>query len=240
MNSTWKYLKDCEGVYAISDRGEIRCDVALGGTPPGARKLNIVHAGYLQFHYTPIRLENGHFIRPHPTPPRRNVLVHRLVYETFIGPIPPRKQINHKNGVVNDNRVENLEIMTAKENVKHSIEVLGHSREGTKNHQAKLTEEQVISIRRRARAGEKFGALAREFRVSAVLIKKVATGESWQHLSEPVAPKGAWFNQHKLTSEEKEQINHALQQNALVPELSQRYNVTKTTIYNMRRALRSA
>lgn len=42
--------------------------------------------------------------------------VHRLVYEAFKGVIPEGLHVNHINEVKTDNRIDNLNLMTAKEN----------------------------------------------------------------------------------------------------------------------------
>ena len=43
--------------------------------------------------------------------------LHRLVYEAFYGEIPKGMQVNHINEIKTDNRLENLNLMTPKENI---------------------------------------------------------------------------------------------------------------------------
>jgi len=52
--------------------------------------------------------------------------VHALIAAAFIGPRPKGKQINHKNGIKNDNRPSNLEYVTPQQNIWHSTYILGN------------------------------------------------------------------------------------------------------------------
>lgn len=49
----------------------------------------------------------------------KNVRVHRIIWITFNGEIPSGYEINHKNEVRNDNRLENLELLTHQANLRY-------------------------------------------------------------------------------------------------------------------------
>lgn len=53
------------------------------------------------------------------------IRAHRLIAASFLGDCVGR-EVNHKNGVRSDNRIENLEICTRSENQTHACRVLGN------------------------------------------------------------------------------------------------------------------
>lgn len=75
---------------------------------------------------------------------KKQFFVHRLVAMCYLENESGYGQINHKNGVKLDNRVENLEWVTAKQNVQHSIKT--GLRGSLKGKRWKVTGGQIMEI----------------------------------------------------------------------------------------------
>ncbi len=117
---------------------------------------------------------------------RKNIKVraHRLVWTYFNGSIPKDKQINHKNGVKDDNRPGNLEVVTQSQNAIHASRVLGvNNRRGEKNSNAILTEADVRRIKQRLFIGEMCRTIAMDFPVTEASISEIKLGKTWAHVS---------------------------------------------------------
>jgi len=110
--------------------------------------------------------------------------VHRLIAEVYI-PNPLNKpHINHINGIKNDNRIENLEWCTAKENIHHAIRTGLFSKppKGESNKSAKLTDAVVLKIRSMMANGMSDKDIAATFSVSISSICNIGKGDSWSHV----------------------------------------------------------
>jgi hypothetical protein len=62
----------------------------------------------------------------------RGVMIHRLIYAHFHGPIPAHLVIDHINGNPQDNRIENLRLVTQSQNQQNRREAMSSSKTGVK------------------------------------------------------------------------------------------------------------
>jgi hypothetical protein len=119
MEEIWKEIKGYEGYYQVSTFGRVRTmDRIIIQSFGGQNKKCLYKSKILKlfkekigYISTAISL-NGKV---------KSFRVHRLVAETFIPNPQNKKTVNHINAIKSDNRVENLEWATYKENNDHSI-----------------------------------------------------------------------------------------------------------------------
>lgn len=114
----------------------------------------------------------------------KQVHLHTLVLETFVGKRPKGKQAAHKNGNCRDNRIENLYWATQEENCADKVRH-GTATVGSKNPQAKLNEEDVLKILSRKETAK---VLAKEFGVNRNTILKIKSRQSWKHVKARECP----------------------------------------------------
>lgn len=103
----WRPIEGYEGLYEVSNKGRVR---SLNYRHTGEAKILRLcknKDGYLCVHLS----KNG---------TRYAKQVHRLVASAFIPNIGDKPQVNHIDGDKTNNKVDNLEWVTGKENMQHA------------------------------------------------------------------------------------------------------------------------
>jgi hypothetical protein len=128
---------------------------------------------------------NGNFLTQYTTASyntvrirQKNVLAHRIIAETFI-PNPDNKRcVNHIDSNRRNNKVENLEWVTHKENSEHASKK-GRFPRGEKSYLSKLN---AINIEEIRRSNLKNVELAKIYNVTKVTIGNIINRETWKHI----------------------------------------------------------
>lgn len=95
MKEEWRDIEGYNGLYQVSDPGRVRC-------------VRILKPAFTEDGYLKAVLQD-----------KRNIktsAIHRLVAKSFLSDYSDDLQVNHKNEVKTDNRVENPEMLSSKDN----------------------------------------------------------------------------------------------------------------------------
>ena len=155
-----------EGRYSVTKNGEVwshpytRCD--------GSRRKGI----WLKPALSPYGYKCVVLTKPDKS--RYSVGVHRLVATAFLGDNPDL-QVNHKNGIKDDNNLSNLEWCTQKENMQHA------HRTGLIDCRS-LTAEQVRGIRKLLASGYKQTDIGKLLNLELSMISKIKTGKIYKDI----------------------------------------------------------
>jgi hypothetical protein len=110
------------------------------------------------------------------------IKVHRIVVSAFIG-LKDGLEVNHKDGVKTNNNIDNLELVTHQENMKHAFKNKLQDNLGSKNPFSKLNEKKVIEIRSKFKKHVYTRQmLATEYNVTIACIKDILIKRTWAHV----------------------------------------------------------
>lgn len=102
----WRQYRDT--IYEVSNLGNVRNKITQRIKKPH-KKYN----GKYENDYVRVYLQIGKDAKA--------VSIHRMVAECYLDNYSENLEVNHKNGIRYDNRVENLEMTTREENYQHAI-----------------------------------------------------------------------------------------------------------------------
>jgi hypothetical protein len=112
----------------------------------------------------------------------KRVLSHRLIALTFIPNPDNLPQVNHKNRIKTDNRVDNLEWCTGSYNTLDAYASgLAKGPQGEINGNSKLNPAMILMIRERAKV-KSHTKLAKELGLSQATVSRIVSRHSWKHV----------------------------------------------------------
>lgn len=166
----WRDIIGYGGVYQISNMGQIKSyQISKTG------KIRVPALDKDGYKYLVFNSANHE---------QKTVRVHRLVATTFIQNPLNLPQVNHKNGIKQDNRAENLEWVTASQNAKHAYSIGLKSQAGIKNACSKLTNSDVLEIYKTAwEERDPYWKIAQNFNIHRDQVGKIKYGITWAHIT---------------------------------------------------------
>lgn len=121
MVEEWKDIKGFEGFYKVSNLGRVkslsRVVNTYKGTKRNGERILKPKRKLMKNSYLTVCMSRKGMIT--------TAQVHVLVADAFLPKPNCKVEVNHKNGIKSDNRAENLEWVTRKQNILHSARVLG-------------------------------------------------------------------------------------------------------------------
>ena len=160
----WKDIPNYEGMYQVSNLGRVK-SLKFGKE----RVLKPILNGRGYYH---INLYKG----------GKTIIntIHRLVMLSFVG--ESELEINHKNGIKSDNRLENLEYCSRSENIQHAYDTgLKAGRKGENHHNSKLTRACAERIKY-GHQGMTQRAIAEIYGINQAQVSVIRSGKTWKHI----------------------------------------------------------
>lgn len=166
----WMPIPGYKEIYLVSDLGRVMRIKNSNNTRPG----KILSPGLNTQGYEFVGLSRSGKVKLRT--------VHSLVMEAFVGPRPPDYHINHRDGNPLNNRLVNLEYVTAAENIMHLSTLPRQNR-------FVLTPCRVLVLRRcYYEKGMSIAQIAKRFGMKQDTARLAIKRETWSRVDDPYGP----------------------------------------------------
>lgn len=204
----WKDVIGYEGIYQVSNTGQVKRI---------AESNNQYKAGYVlkqQINRGYCSVELNGIGKP------KCVRVHRLVAMAFIPNEHNKPHINHINGIRNDNRVENLQWVTPKENEIHKHRVLKST-----VYKYKVSDEQVKQMIALHKSGKRMRQISEMVNLPIGIIHN-----HFKKHNHMVGLSGQYNGSAKIKAHQIEEIKNKRMAGATYKQIASEYGVSYQTI----------
>ena len=171
----WRDICGYTGKYQISNLGNVRSldrfDSLNRFKSGSIRKISTEKDGYS---YITLIGDNSK---------SKSFFIHRLVAMSFEIPGFDKIQINHIDGDKSNNKISNLEWVTASENSIHALK-LGLRKSGEDHPLSKLSNAQVLEIPNLLKIGYSLKKISILYNVSYSTIKNISRKHKWKYLND--------------------------------------------------------
>lgn len=173
----WKPIPGYENFYQASNLGRIKSLEEKRFMP-----VNNAYANYKERIIRQSKTKDGYLKVTLSKKIKKCFLSHRLVGLTFIDNPQNKAEINHIKGVKSDNRCWMLEWCNSNENVQHAYDYkLLQPKKGVKNGASKLTEKEVLEIRKIGSSMYKKD-IAKKYNVGSSTVSRILSNTNWKHI----------------------------------------------------------
>lgn len=171
----WRYIRGYEGLYQVSDSGLVRSVPRFAKNRSG--KVFLQKGRLMKQNVSPNC--NYLMVDLYKNGKRTHHLTHILVARTFLGCDDKSLEVNHKDGNHFNNNIENLELVTHLQNIRHARENGLINDYGEKSANAALSDYEAFKVRKFWQMGCTQTEIAETFGVSIQTISKIVNNKSY-------------------------------------------------------------